>query len=111
MRESKIESRLRRRVIDEGGMYFKFISPQNNGVPDRLIVYKGLTVFVEAKAPDEGPRPLQKVVIRRMRRNGAFVAVVDSMDKIEPFMKWVRENAPKTVPNPPLVPEAGFYPL
>lgn len=111
MRESKIESTLRRRIEDAGGMCMKFTSPQLNGVPDRLILIKGLTVFVETKSTGDQPRALQKVVIRRMRKQGAYVAVVNDMAKIPPFMDWVHEHIPDALPDQPDMPSAGFYKL
>lgn len=109
MRESKIESTLRKRVEAAGGMCMKFKSPENNGVPDRLILIRGLSVFVETKATGDQPRPLQRVVIRKMRKQGAYVAVVNDMKKIQPFMSWLEEHIPDMLPDPPDVPEAGFY--
>lgn len=110
-RESKIESGLKARIKKMGGRYYKFVSPQNNGVPDRIVVYNGLVVFVELKRPKEEPRPLQKHVIRDMRRAGAIVAVINDFEKIDAFAAWLTENAPKTPPEAPDVPQAGFYPL
>lgn len=57
MLESKIEAYLRQRVKDLGGIAYKFTSPGNSGVPDRLVLLPGnRTVFVELKAPGKKPR-------------------------------------------------------
>lgn len=37
MREKEIESYLRDRIRRIGGKAYKFVSPGNNGVPDRLV--------------------------------------------------------------------------
>ena len=38
MRESSIETHLVRMVRDRGGLCFKFVSPGNPGVPDRIVI-------------------------------------------------------------------------
>lgn len=54
MRESDIERRLVQGVKKLGGRAYKFVSPGNVGVPDRLVVLPGgVVLFVEVKAPDE----------------------------------------------------------
>lgn len=53
MRESDIERRLVQGVKKLGGRAYKFVSPGNVGVPDRLVVLPGgVVLFVEVKAPD-----------------------------------------------------------
>ena len=60
MREKDIEKYLRDRIREIGGKAYKFVSPGNNGVPDRLVCLPGgRVVFVELKAPGQGPRPVQ----------------------------------------------------
>ena len=50
MKESRIESRLVRMVRDRGGLCYKFVSPGNPGVPDRIVITPaGRTVYVELK--------------------------------------------------------------
>ena len=41
MLESEIEQKLREKVKAMGGRAFKFVSPGNSGVPDRLVVLPG----------------------------------------------------------------------
>jgi Holliday junction resolvase len=65
MKESDIERYLVQRVNAMGGLCWKFTSPGTAGVPDRIVVMNGHTVFVEVKAPGEIPRPLQ---VKRFRQ-------------------------------------------
>ena len=52
MREAEIEARLVRGVKEAGGLCYKFVSPGNPGVPDRLILLPGGRIlFVELKTP------------------------------------------------------------
>ena len=64
MKESEIEARLVRGVKALGGVAYKFVSPGNVGVPDRVVVLPGgRVIFVELKAeggrlsPMQGPAP------------------------------------------------------
>lgn len=88
MRESVIEAYLRDRVKAAGGKAYKFISPGNNGVPDRLVVVPGLPdFFVETKAPGKKSTPLQIAEQNRLIRMGRTVyANVDSKEKVDEIL-------------------------
>jgi|SRR5699024_2144622 len=47
--ESQLEERMRRWVTARGGLYLKWVSPGNDGVPDRIIILNGHVVFHELK--------------------------------------------------------------
>ena len=50
MREKDIEKILVNGVKDVGGRAYKWVSPGNNGVPDRIVILpEGRIVFVELK--------------------------------------------------------------
>lgn len=86
MTESRIENELRNRVEKIGGKAYKFSSPANNGVPDRIVLYKGQCYFVELKRPGEDLRPLQKAVRRKFEKLGFKVYVIDSIEKVGEFI-------------------------
>ena len=65
-------------------MCFKFTSPSNAGVPDRIII-KNDTYFVELKAPEEKPRKLQLKVMQDMKNHGANVYVLSTKEEVENF--------------------------
>ena len=90
MRESIIESHLRDVAIRNGYLCMKFISPSNNGVPDRLLIGHDHTFFVETKAPGGVPRKLQTQVIKRMQKHGAIVFVADTKSKIDTLFEKLR---------------------
>lgn len=93
MRESAIEAYLRDRVRQVGGRAYKFVSPGNDGVPDRLVCFPGgRIVFVELKAPGQKPRPLQLVQIDRLQRLGCGVLVIDSKTKVDWFIAAYSER-------------------
>ncbi|MGY4541159.1 hypothetical protein ACVWY0_001068 [Arthrobacter sp. UYNi723] len=67
-------------------MCLKFTSPGNNGVPDRVVIGNGQTVFIELKRPGKGPRRLQKEVIAEMRSHGAEVRVANTTEQVDDLL-------------------------
>ena len=50
MLEKEIERRMVQMVKQRGGLCYKFVSPSNPGVPDRIIITPdGKIIFVELK--------------------------------------------------------------
>lgn len=92
MREKDIENYLRDQVKKAGGKAYKFESPGNDGVPDRLVVFPDNRIyFVELKAPGKKPRPLQIKQINDLKKFGCTVLVIDSIQGVNEFLKWVKE--------------------
>jgi hypothetical protein len=85
--EKEIEEKLRRSVKKAGGRAYKFLSPGNAGVPDRLIVLPGgQVVFVELKRRGRKPEPLQRIQIERLRKLGCEVRIVTGMEGLGAFL-------------------------
>lgn len=90
MRESEIESYLRDRVRAVGGKAYKFVSPGNAGVPDRLVLLPGgRVVFAELKAPGKTSTPLQAAQQRKIAGLGFRVYVIDSKQKVDDLIREV----------------------
>lgn len=84
MRESVIEAYLRDRVKALGGKAYKFVSPGNTGVPDRLVCLPGgRVIFVELKAPGKKPTALQLTQQRKLAELGFLTLNLDSKQKID----------------------------
>ncbi|MYL41807.1 VRR-NUC domain-containing protein [Virgibacillus salexigens] len=93
MREKDIEEYLRKKVKAAGGKAYKFESPGNDGVPDRLVVFPGNNIyFVELKAPGKKPRPLQVKQMRDLENFDCRVGVFDSKEKVDNFIKLVSQG-------------------
>ena len=89
MLESEIEKRLVREVRKMGGMAYKFVSPGNAGVPDRIVIMPGGEVwFAELKAEGGRLSPPQKRQIGKLRGLGMKVAVIRGMEGLE---EWLDE--------------------
>lgn len=81
--EGRVEGYLTSRAKEAGGMCFKLSASLLNGIPDRLVVLNGHTVFVETKAPKGRLDPLQVVRIDELRQRGAIVHVACTRDQID----------------------------
>jgi hypothetical protein len=80
MNEKAIEQKLVLAIKSMGGITPKFVSPGFDGMPDRLILLpSGRIAFVEVKAPEKKPRPLQLARHKLLRDLGFKVYVLDSV--------------------------------
>ena len=90
MRESAIEARLVRRVRERGGLCYKFVSPGNRGVPDRLVITPdGRMFFVELKSQTGRLSKLQKFQMSELKARNVDVYVLYSVEHVEEFMREV----------------------
>lgn len=91
MRESDIESYLRDEIKKLKGKAYKFISPGNAGVPDRLVLFPGgRVIFVELKATGKKPTALQLLQQDRIRSLGFEVINLDSKQGVNNFISGLR---------------------
>ena len=93
MRERDIEKYLREQVKAKGGIAYKWTSPGNSGVPDRLVMLPGRPdIFVEVKAPGKRPTKIQLAQHRRIRDLGRCVLVIDSKEGVDDFIRDVENE-------------------
>ena len=79
MDEKTIERELVKRVKEEGGIAYKFTSPNRRSVPDRLCLLPGGKIlFVECKRPGAKVTQLQAREHERLRQMGFDVVIVDN---------------------------------
>lgn len=79
--EKVFECTFSKYVNDKGGIAVKLLSQFVNGLPDRLYLLPGgHALFVEFKSTGNRPTRIQEHVIRRIRKLGFTVLVVDSPD-------------------------------
>ena len=94
--EADIEAYLRdgvREVLH--GRAYKWVSPGNNGVPDRMVCLPGgRVVFAELKAHGKQPRPDQVAKHRELRALGFRVEVLDSKAAVDAFIEELRGAQP-----------------
>lgn len=86
--ERDIEAYLRRKVEMAGGVAFKFVSPGNDGVPDRIVILPGgRVVFVELKQEKGRLSGLQKWQRERIRKRGCDVRTIWTKADVDAFMQ------------------------
>jgi hypothetical protein len=90
MLERNIEALLRDKVKEIGGIAYKWVSPGNNGVPDRIVFLPGGRIyFVELKATGRGVTAIQAAVHDRLKRLGFDVLIIDSKEGVLDFLRRV----------------------
>ena len=78
--EKEIESKCAKLAKSLGILTFKFVSPSQRGVPDRIFILQGgETIYVEFKRLGEKPTKLQQAYLDKLRQQGAFAYCCDSV--------------------------------
>lgn len=77
-----LEKDIERKVCDYaktlGMLCYKFTSPSRRSVPDRMFITKtGVVFFIEFKRAGQKPTAAQEVEIKKLRKQGVTVYVVD----------------------------------
>lgn len=82
MLEKQIEARLGRMLRQRGALFYKFVSPGQPGVPDRIIVMPGgRCVFVELKTQVGRLARIQAWQLDQLRQHGAEVYVIKGWEQ------------------------------
>lgn len=88
MKEKEIEKILVDEVKRLGGRAYKWTSPGNDGVPDRIVILPDTRViFVELKTDTGVLSPLQKIQIDRLKKLGQWVEVVKGIRGVKMFFQ------------------------
>lgn len=90
MTEAQIERRLTQIVRERGGLCYKFISPGNPGVPDRIVITPdGRTIYVELKTEVGRMSKIQKWQREQLRARGVDIRVLKGPEAVNEFIKEV----------------------
>ena len=90
MKESAIEAKLVRMVRDRGGLCYKFVSPGNPGVPDRIVITPdGKSIYVELKTEMGRLAAVQHWQLEQMRKRGLDVRVLKGLPEVKAFVEEV----------------------
>ena len=90
--EKFIETYLIKKAKGLPALCWKFTSPANAGVPDRIILYKGSATFVECKAPGQKPRPIQISRFNELAGQEFPVHIVDSKERVDEVIEMIRNK-------------------
>lgn len=86
MLEKDIEKLFRDEIKKAGGKAYKFTSPGNDGVPDRIVMLPGgRIVFVELKTDTGKLSRLQELQCRQIAELGQTVRVLHGLAEVRDF--------------------------
>lgn len=85
--ERTIERKLVAGVKAMGGIAYKWVSPGNTGVPDRIIIFPdGKIEFVELKTKTNKPTPLQVAQMKRLKKRNCVVYVLRGENAVNEYL-------------------------
>jgi len=70
---SNFQAKIKNHYIKLGYNVLKIIKLSDNGYPDLMCLKDGISIFIEAKEEKDTLKPLQKMRIKELNRNG-FIA-------------------------------------
>lgn len=92
LNEKDVENYLKKEVAKLGGKAYKWVSPGNAGVPDRIVLLPGgKIIFVELKGDGGRLSNLQALKIAELKRIGADVRIIKSRDEVDDFITRCKE--------------------
>lgn len=87
MREGEIERELCAGVKALKGASYKFVSPGNLGVPDRIVIFPGGRIeFVEVKAEGGRLRHAQMMQLARLKDLDCCISVLCGMQEVREYL-------------------------
>ena len=85
--ERNIERKLVSGVKAMGGIAYKWVSPGNTGVPDRIVIFPdGKIEFVELKTETNKPTPLQTAQMKRLQHMNCVVYVLRGETAVNEYL-------------------------
>ena len=81
MRESLIEKKVSDYAKEQGLLTYKFSSPSQRGVPDRIFIGKSNVFFIEFKSPGKTPTNLQWSIINKFKDMNITTYVCDGVEQ------------------------------
>ena len=75
MLESKIQTKIKKKLEAEGWLVIKLIRTSVNGIPDILALKNGRAIFIEVKQPTGKLSEVQKLRIKQLQEQGFEVKI------------------------------------
>ena len=87
MRESLLEKQCCTWAKNRGWLVYKFTSPGNAGVPDRIFIRKGIVVFVEFKSKYGKLNATQRYQIECLIKQEMIILVIKDFNIFKNMLK------------------------
>lgn len=88
MRERDIERKLTHEIEKLGGLSFKWVSPGQTGVPDRIVILPGGRIwFAELKTDTGRTTAVQEYQQKRLRDAGCNVVTIHGEQELNEWIK------------------------
>lgn len=87
--ESKLQSKIIKRLESDGWIVFKTIMLSKNGFPDVMAFRNGKSLFIEVKAPNGIRSELQKYRIEQLTKQGFTAFFCDNLDDFKNIIRSV----------------------
>lgn len=95
MLEREIERRFGAMLKKRGCLYYKFVSPGNPGVPDRIVIFPdGRLFFVELKTDRGALSQQQQARIKELRTHGQSAMVLRGLSECMEFVDRYQRDIP-----------------
>lgn len=90
-REASVERYFVGRLRKAGCLVYKFVSPGNDGVPDRIVITPGgRVIFVELKTEYGKTSKIQDYQIKRLVAHGQTVWILRGSEEVNLFVEEIR---------------------
>lgn len=85
MRESIIQTQIKKYLETNGWMVIKLIQTSCNGIPDLMALKDGRVIFLEIKQPGKKPNDLQQYRIDKLNAAGFAAITATSVGDVSNF--------------------------
>lgn len=92
MKETTVEQYLVSEVKRIGGKALKMVPTYQAGIPDRLVLYKGQSIFVELKAPGKSRSAVQVIFTQELADYGFEAQLIDSKTGVDSFIEMLNSR-------------------
>lgn len=98
-KESYIEKKVCEYARSKGFLSYKFVSPSQRGVPDRMFIGDGVVFFIEFKSKEGVISKLQRLVFEKIASRRISVYVCDDIEEGKRIIEWKLNDVNK-IPTP-----------
>lgn len=93
MTEKALEAKFVKECHKRGLLTYKFVSPSNRGVSDRIVIGKhGIVGFYELKRPGQYPTALQAQFLFKMRERGCASGLIYTVEDIKTHLDYFQKH-------------------